>query len=151
LRTSQGDFSGKVTRLQPNASFGMPGKRFFLDTNALIALLKGDAGLLGLTGSAEWIGISIITVLEFSSFRGINKADQALLAEFAEAVTVVDVAHRDLALMNQIVQTRQTTRLKLPDAIIMASAALHHATVVTNDGQLLKLGEQDATYATQGF
>ena len=78
-------------------------------------------------------------------------ADQALLAEFAGAVTVVNIAHEDLALMNQIVQPRKTTHLKLPDAIILASAALNSATVVTNDGQLLSLSTRDVTYAVQGF
>lgn len=93
----------------------------------------------------------MITLPEFSSFKEINKADQALLAEFAAAVTVVDVIHKDLALMNQIVQTRLNTLLKLPDAIILASAAMHRAIVVTNDGQLLRLSTGDVTYAAQGF
>ena len=118
----------------------MPGKRFLLDTNALIALLKGNQSLLDLTSSAEWVGISVISILEFSSFSGMTSPDLDLLREFEAAVAVVDLAHTDQALIQLIAQTRLRTKLKLPDAIILASAALHEATLITNDAQLLKLG-----------
>ena len=53
--------------------------------------------------------------------------------------------------MANIVELRQKRALKLPDAIVMASAALYQATVVTNDTQLLKLGHIDSDYCAQGF
>ena len=67
---------------QRNANRAMPGKRFLLDTNALIALLKGNQSLLDLTSSAEWVGISVISILEFSSFSGMTSPDLDLLREF---------------------------------------------------------------------
>lgn len=129
----------------------MLGKRFLLDTNALIALLKGNQSLLDLTSSAEWVGISVISILEFSSFSGMTSPDLDLLREFEAAVAVVDLAHTDQALIQLIAQTRLRTKLKLPDAIILASAALHEATLVTNDAQLLKLSNSDRAFAAQEF
>ena len=129
----------------------MPGKRFLLDTNALIALLKGNQSLLDLTSSAEWVGISVISILEFSSFSGMTSPDLDLLREFEAAVAVVNLAHTDQALIELIAQTRQRTKLKLPDAIILASAALHEATLITNDAQLLKQSGSEPTIAAQGF
>lgn len=70
----------------------MPGKRLLLDTNAVVALLQGHTGLVTLTDSAEWLGISVITALEFSGFAGLTDADRALFAEFTTRVSVIDLS-----------------------------------------------------------
>ena len=129
----------------------MPGNRYLLDTNALVALLRGNPQLLALTQSAEWLGLSVINVLEFSGFDGLSADDRHLLSQFVLRVTVVDVVFSNIALMAQIADLRQRKALKLSDAIVMASAALHQATVLTNDVQLLKLAAADPAYAAQGF
>lgn len=129
----------------------MPGKRFLIDTNALIALLQGNQALLDLSETAEWIGISVISILEFSSFSGMTPADLNLLREFEATVVVVDIAHRDQEFMQLIAQTRLRTKLKLPDSIILASAASQNAALITNDAQLLKHGETAFGTVVQGF
>ncbi len=43
--------------------------RYLLDTNAVVALLQGHTGLAQHLADAEWVGISIITQLEFLAFR----------------------------------------------------------------------------------
>jgi len=43
----------------------MRGERYLLDTNAIIALLQGNQQLIQLLQDAEWIGISIISQIEF--------------------------------------------------------------------------------------
>ena len=134
-----------------NVNPAMPGKRILLDTNALIALLKGNQSLLDLTASVDWIGISVISILEVSSFSGMTVPDLDLLREFEAAVAVVDIAHTDQALMQLIAQTRLHTKLKLPDAIILASARLHEATLITNDAQLLKHCNTGSTIVAREF
>ena len=106
---------------------------------------------MNLASSAEWVGISVISILEFSSFSGMTPPDLDLLREFEAAVTVVDLAHTNHALMQLIAQARLRTKLKLPDAIILASAALHDATLLTNDAQLLKHSNIEPTITAQGF
>ncbi len=59
--------------LRPNACSAMPGKRYLFDTNALIALLQGNRELVALTQSAEWLGLSVINVLEFLGFDGLKR------------------------------------------------------------------------------
>lgn len=49
---------------------GKPG-RYLLDTNAVVALLQGHTGLGQHLSDAEWVGISIITQLEFLAFPGL--------------------------------------------------------------------------------
>ncbi len=64
---------------------------------------------------------------------------------------MVDVVHNNTELMEHVIALRQKRALKLPDAIVMASAALHRATVLTNDIQLLKLTNTDSVYLARGF
>ncbi|MFC2154923.1 hypothetical protein ACFLRB_00330 [Acidobacteriota bacterium] len=46
----------------------MSGKRFILDTNAIVSLLKGNESLVDSVEHAEWVGISIISKIEFLAF-----------------------------------------------------------------------------------
>jgi len=47
----------------------MSGRRLLLDTNAVVLLLRGEGGLEASLRSAQWVGISIISYLEFLSFQ----------------------------------------------------------------------------------
>ena len=105
----------------------MPGKRFLLDTNAIVALLQGHSGLAAMTDGAAWLGISVISALEFSGFPGLTDADRALFAEFASRVEVIDLTFTDQALIETIGTLRRSRALKLPDAIILATASVNQA------------------------
>ena len=129
----------------------MLGNRYLFDTNALVALLQGNKELVELTHRAQWLGVSVINVLEFSSFPGLRSQDQVLLSRLLVRITAVDVEHSNGELMANVIALRQTRALKLPDAIVMASAAMYQATVLTNDTQLLKLGNTGTGYQTQSF
>lgn len=39
----------------------MSGKRYLLDTNAIVALLQGSITLVKLLQNADWVGISVIS------------------------------------------------------------------------------------------
>jgi len=56
--------------LKPHkGSFVMSGnRRFLLDTNAIVSLLAGNSHLADLLESAEYVGISIVSYLEFLAF-----------------------------------------------------------------------------------
>lgn len=129
----------------------MSGKRYLLDTNALIALLQGNRELVAICQSADWLGTSVVNVLEFLAFDELNEQDRSLFQQFLSRVTVVDVAHHNAELMAHIAALRQQKALKLPDAIVMASAALHQATLITNDVQLLNVGGSGANFNAVGF
>jgi tRNA(fMet)-specific endonuclease VapC len=111
--------------------------RFLLDTNAVIALLRGNAPLGVTIASAEWVGISIITKLEFLSFGDLTEADADLFSRFESRVDVVDLTNTQAGFVSEVVRLRKSTRVKLPDAIIIASATANRAKLVTADAQLL--------------
>lgn len=116
----------------------MSGNRFVLDTNAVIQLLKGNEQILQAIQGADFLAISIITQLEFCAFPQISDHDQALFRRFLERIDVVDLSAQNTALIEQITALRTQVKLKLPDAIIAATALNSQATLLTADAKLLK-------------
>ena len=113
--------------------------RFLLDTNAVVALLNGNLRIAELLKPATWVGISIITELEFLSFSGLTPDDEALFRTFRDRVDVIDLQAADSTLLAQIVSIRKSGRHKMPDAIIAASAIHGGATLLTQDQGFSKI------------
>jgi hypothetical protein len=101
----------------------MSGNRYLLDTNAVVALLQGNSQLLQLLQNADWVGISVISQIEFLAFSGLSQEDKLVFQQFLRRVEVVSLMSGDTVLIEQVIQLRQQYRLKLPDAIIAAMAA----------------------------
>ncbi|NTW88873.1 MAG: type II toxin-antitoxin system VapC family toxin [Desulfobulbaceae bacterium] len=108
-------------------------KRFLLDTNAVVSLLAGNRTLASQLETADYVGISIISYLEFLAFDGLSDSDRACFARFCERVEVVSLSLDDKSLLQQALELRSSHRLKLPDAIIGATACARNATLITND------------------
>ena len=114
---------------------------FFLDTNAIIQLLKGNLELCKIVKNANLVACSVISELEYFSFPGISENDISLFIKFLSRIKVIDVLHNDSELKKSITIIRKTKKVKLPDAIILASAKLNNCQLVTADKELLKLNE----------
>lgn len=117
----------------------MNGNRYLLDTNAIIALLQKDPNLIRLLQDAEWIGISVISQIEFLAFAGLSETDIQLFQQFLQRVETINLSSDNKLLIDQIILIRQQYRLKLPDAIIAAMAREKSAKLVTRDAQLTKV------------
>lgn len=117
----------------------MSGNRYLLDTNAIIFLLNGTCALGDLLARAEWIGISIISKLEFLCFDGLTDADRQGFLNFCDRVDVVDITDSDEALISVVVDLRSHHELKLPDAVIAASTLVNEAVLVTADSHFSRI------------
>jgi predicted nucleic acid-binding protein len=117
----------------------MSGNRYVLDTNAIIVLLQGNARLIQLLQNAEWIGISVISQIEFLVFSGLTEADRQLFQQFLQRVEIVSLVAGDTVLIEKIIDIRQQYRLKLPDAAIAAMAIQNTANLVTADQEFSKV------------
>jgi predicted nucleic acid-binding protein len=107
--------------------------RFVLDTNAVVSLLAGNRNLAELLESAAYVGISIISYLEFLAFDGLSDSDRQCFASLCRRIEVVSLKHDDSTLIQKTLDLRREHRLKLPDAIIGATAMCRNATLITND------------------
>ncbi|MGN6801895.1 MAG: type II toxin-antitoxin system VapC family toxin [Ginsengibacter sp.] len=115
------------------------GVKLLLDTNAIIALLKENEKIKKATDTADAIFISIISELEFKSFKNISKSDLRLFDSFTSMIDVVDLEATNNILKKKIIEIRNTYRLKLPDAIIAATAIVNNATLITADTDFRKV------------
>jgi len=111
----------------------MSGNRYILDTNAVISLLGGNQKLVALLTEAEWVGMSVINKLEFLSFPTISKNDIFLFDSLLTNVDVIPVSDKDSQLIDEIIKLRSVKNLKLPDAIIAATAIKYDATLISGD------------------
>jgi len=125
----------------------MSGKRYFLDTNTIVQLLAGNQDLKNTLNNADYVATSVICELEFLSLPGLPSEDKELLRELLSLLDVVDLDSNDDNLKTIIVNIRATKSLKLPDAIVAASAQTVSCTLLTADDRLLKHPDLDvATY-----
>lgn len=110
------------------------GTQFLIDSNALIDYLAGRLP----APSATWLEqvfllepycISVITRIEVLSFTTTPQATQDMLDLVSNAVEIP----LDEQTVQQTIQLRQQKKVKLPDAIIAATALSHGLTLVTRN------------------
>lgn len=106
-----------------------------LDTNVVLYHLGGRLSR-PLTGSQACV--SIITALELLSYPDIIPAEEAHIRSFLDDLTVVGLGP---AINESTIKLRRAYRLKLPDAIICATALSLDATLLTNDKRLSGITE----------
>jgi tRNA(fMet)-specific endonuclease VapC len=119
----------------------MPGERLLLDTNILVAALAGEIGLVERVARAEWVGTSIVCVLEFLAFPRLDTDDRALFLSLVGRLQVVDLTWNNAPLLEAVEAVRSQRQIKLPDAIVAASAWVNGATLVSRDSALIKACE----------
>ena len=67
--------------------------------------------------------------------------DINLFDEFASIITVLDLNASDRALKNKIIEIRNFYKIKLPDAIVAATAIINDAELITSDKGFSKVKE----------
>ena len=102
--------------------------RYMLDTNAIIYMLNGRLASPLPDGHYS---VSIITEIELLSFPDLSQGEEqqirVLLREFQTIPLTESVSAKTIQLR------RNNKKLKLPDAVIAASAILQQAVLLTND------------------
>ena len=115
----------------------MIGARFHLDTNVIIGLLEGPGAaraLLDAHGATTATpAVSQITRIELLSFQALTGDDEARIRTSLAAFPIVLL---DAAVEEATIALRRRTKLKLPDAIVAASASVHGLKLLTLDQQL---------------
>jgi len=99
-----------------------------LDTNILIDYLNGVWQAKEEIARYERCAISIITWMEV--LVGVAPAEEAAVTEWLTLFDVVDI---DAAIAQHAVQIRRSHRMRLPDAIIWASAQIHDCLLVSRN------------------
>ena len=106
----------------------MNGIDFVADTNALIYLLNGNSCMLPFLNKN--LAFSVISEMELLSFSGITEEEEnnikALLNDCEEIFLLKDVK-------DKAIELRKKYKIKLPDAIVAASAIVSNLPLITAD------------------
>jgi predicted nucleic acid-binding protein len=105
--------------------------KFLLDTNVVIYLLGGRLRHALPQGD---FGVSVITEIELLSYPALAPDDEAAARGFLDAVARHPLTD---SIRDRTIALRRQHRLKLPDALIAATALDTGATLLSNDQQLL--------------
>jgi tRNA(fMet)-specific endonuclease VapC len=117
------------------------GLKAILDTNAIVSFLRGEYNIIELINKTDHIGICVISKLEFLAFEGLTEKDKNVFLKFCERIHIYELASNDDELMNLIIFIKKKYKLKLPDAIIAATAIINDAILVTKDKDFSKIQE----------
>ncbi|MBN3911210.1 MAG: type II toxin-antitoxin system VapC family toxin [Nostoc sp. NMS1] len=107
----------------------------FLDTNVVLYFLGGR--LVNPLPSGQYF-ISVITEIELLSYPSLSLEEETQIIDFLNKITVVDI---DNNIKNLTIAFRKQYRLRLPDAIIVATAKSLNTILFTNDVKLANLTE----------
>jgi predicted nucleic acid-binding protein len=114
--------------------------RFLLDTNVIIGLLSGDADCTALMQSANCglaeMAVSQITRMELLGFTGMGVTEEQAVQSLLAAVHVILL---DEAIESRTIALRRQHKIKLPDAIIAATAASRGLVLLSMDKALNKI------------
>lgn len=106
---------------------------WLLDTNIVLYFLGGRLTQPLPDGTYH---VSIITEIELLSYPELDDQAERQIRSFLNAINVVGLTH---AIKDTAIVLRRRLRLKVPDAIIAASAIIVNAELLTNDGGLLSI------------
>lgn len=109
-----------------------------LDTNALGPYLDGKFAK-EYVKPKEVISISIISKLEFLSNPELTPKNRFFFEEFCKYIEIYSVTKENVDLINQVISIRKKHKLKLPDAIIAATAVINNATLFSADDVFSKV------------
>ena len=115
----------------------MSGISIVADTNIIVYLLDGNDRIAELLDGKE-VYISFITELELFGKRTLTATEKKRIQAFIDQCIVIDI---NAALKRTIVELREHYKLKIPDAIIAATAIEYNLPLFTADKQLANVKE----------
>ncbi len=118
----------------------MSGIKYLLDTNFILGLLKSQPEVLAEISlrklSIAECGYSSITRMELLGFHGISPEEESLITQKLDRLTYLPLTR---AIENEAISMRQSRKMKLPDAVIAATALCTGVELLTLDKHLLSV------------
>lgn len=108
---------------------------YLIDTNIFISLMNEE--LTESIPSGD-LGYSIITEIELLSFSGLEKNEEIIIRNYLKSLSQIPL---NATITERTIYLRRKYNLKIPDAIVVASAWECQAILLSNDQQLGKLTE----------
>jgi predicted nucleic acid-binding protein len=110
----------------------MSGSSIVLDTNFIIFASKQMINIDVFLDSFDEFFVSIITFMEVYSYEFSNENEKQLIDALFESIAVIEV-NKEIAEMAIKIRKNKLKRIKLPDAIILATAKFLELSLLTDD------------------
>ncbi|MHC1777005.1 MAG: type II toxin-antitoxin system VapC family toxin [Lentimicrobium sp.] len=108
----------------------MSGNRLLLDTNILIYLSKQELKLEDFASEDDVLYISVITLMEAKGYNFSNKREEVLIDTLCENLIKADLTN---GVIETVISLRKINKIKLPDAIILATAIENNLKLITRN------------------
>ena len=117
----------------------MNGIDYLFDTNILVYILQGNPNVKYFAES-EILTISCITEMEVLGKFQISEAEKQIISRFINRCRIIEI---DSQIKQLAINIKQQNRIKLPDAIIAATAIKNDILLVTADKDYRKISNLD--------
>ena len=105
-------------------------QKYLIDTNVLIDAQMGRLSKKGLDFLAKVINenftVSFITLIEYLGYKDITKSSE-------EFISLAEVIEIDKFMIQNCIDLRKNFKIKIPDAIIAATALTRNLILITNN------------------
>ncbi|MFY8037022.1 MAG: type II toxin-antitoxin system VapC family toxin [Cyclobacteriaceae bacterium] len=115
----------------------MNGRNVLVDTNILIYLLKGDQTAAELLSGKD-LFISFVSQIELSSGKSLSNKQLESIEILIDSTIVLESSP---SINNKASELRRNFNIKLPDAIIIATALVNNLPLITADAEMIKIGQ----------
>ena len=114
--------------------FEMSGIDFVADTNILLYTLEGHSGIESLLHYS--FAVSVISEIELLGKHEITSEETRIITELLADCSLIELNN---PIKNRAIQLRQKQKIKLPDALIAATAIELQIPLVTADKRLERI------------
>ena len=104
-----------------------------VDSNTIIYLSKNLISVDDVFDDSGEYAISVITYMEVLGFEFESDAEKEFIGKVFSCLEIIYI---DQAIASKVLHIKRANKIKLPDAIICATAIVNNATLITNDIRL---------------
>ena len=115
----------------------MSGNNIILDTNIVLYLLNGDEVLVEYLQDKTFY-LSLVNEMELLGFKDITEDEEIVIKFFLDDCSVVDI---NQGIKDVAIKLRKTYSIKLPDAIVAATAIFLGIPLISADKHFDKISE----------
>jgi predicted nucleic acid-binding protein len=122
----------------------MNGIDYLIDTNVMVYILQGNPSVQHFA-QEDMLAVSCITEMELLGRFQISKEEESIISRMLLQCFIIEINYyiKQLA-----ISIRQNARMKLPDALIAATAIQQNLTLVTADKGFSKIADLDLLLIT---
>ena len=108
----------------------MNGNKAVLDSNVIIDFSKGKFDINKLSDNYPYFFVSIISYVELLGYNFMNKKEQIIIENILKHIPIVNI---DVTIADVAINYRKKNKIKLPDALILSTASIFGADLITSN------------------